>query len=73
MDVRGAGRKGLYSQIRHLIVNYNSDILVLIETRFNSSRARQIINMINKPNAIEIPIEGFYERDLVSLENKHRF
>lgn len=38
-NIKEAGRKGFYSQVRHLNVKYkNLDIFVLMETKVNSSK-----------------------------------
>lgn len=53
-DVRGARRRGIYSQVRDLISIFNPDILVCMETRVNFGRALKIIKKITMPTFLEI-------------------
>lgn len=55
----GGGRKGFLAQTRYFISKYNLDIMALMETRVNSSRAHKIIAKLNFQNAFEIPPDGF--------------
>lgn len=49
-NVRVAGRKGFYSQVKDLISKYNLDMLALTETRVNATRALKNIKGINLSN-----------------------
>lgn len=53
-NIRGAGRKGFLAQLKYLLSTHKPDILALTETRVNSSKAWNIISIINIPNFIEI-------------------
>lgn len=58
-NVTIAGKKDFYSQVRYLLLKYDPDVFAFMETRVNSNRAYKIIEKINVPNSIEIPLEGF--------------
>lgn len=58
-NIRGAGREGFLAHIKHFIDCYKPEVLVLMETKINSLKARKIISKINFPNFVEIPPEGF--------------
>lgn len=49
-NVKGAGKKGFYSQVKFLMSNDNPDVIVCIETSVNSNRVHKIIERINLPN-----------------------
>lgn len=67
-DVRGARRRGIYSQVRDLISIFNPDILVCMETRVNFGRALKIIKKNYDANFFGNFSVGFFGRDLVLLE-----
>lgn len=61
-NVRGAGRKSFYSQVKFLMAKYNPDVMVFMETRVNSNKASKIVETLNWPNFVEIRPEGFSGR-----------
>lgn len=58
-NIRGAGKKGSLTQLKHVIDCNKPEVLVLMETRINSSKACKLISKTNFPNFVEIPPEGY--------------
>lgn len=60
-NFRGASRRGVIYQVREFINDYHPDIIVLLETKMNSNRAKSIIQNFSLyfPFFIEIPLVGF--------------
>lgn len=44
-NIRGAIQGGFKIQIKDLINRYNSDIIILVETKVNSKREQQILTI----------------------------
>lgn len=60
-NIRGAGRKSFYSQVKDLLFKYNPYIIVCIGTRLKTNRVHKVIKKVSLPNFTEIPLVGFSE------------
>lgn len=59
-NVRSAGRKCFFSQVKDLIVKYNPYIHVFTRTRIKENRGDNISNKISWSNFLEIsPVDFF--------------
>lgn len=59
-NVRGIGRKGFLSQTKEISRLYESDIIILMETKVNSARVINIIKKSNFNNFKEISPIGLH-------------
>lgn len=58
-NIRGAGSKGFLAQLKHLLSFYKPDVIALMETKVNSSKARIFISRVNFLNSTEFAPEGY--------------